>query len=360
MYRQTFVYHLPDGTKKRKDIRAKTKKELIDKVTEFKLDLEKGNIFSNSKTLVKVYADKWLTLKQPSVGHKQYINYKGYIKNHIIPYIGGLQLSEVKRSHIQAIMNKQNQSKYLAEAVKMTLYQIFESAVDEELIKSNPVRNIEIPLTCKKGTHRAITDTERQALYKVADNNRAGLWALTMLLCGLRPSETKRLTWADIDLSKGLIHVKKSKTKAGVRSVPMPKYLINKFKKADKKGLFVFTKTNGKPLDDAAISAMWKCLKRDMDITLGAKVYRNKIVISVIAKDLTAYCLRHTYATDLQNAGVSINIAKELLGHEDISTTGNIYTHYTKSAQDDARDKINKYLNVVGMWYNKNKKVENS
>ena len=67
--------------------------------------------------------------------------------------------------------------------------------------------------------------------------------------------------------------------------------------------------------------------KRDLDIQMGAKLERNKIIKSVVAPDLTPYCLRHTYCTDLQRAGVPINIAKELMGHADIQTTANIYTH---------------------------------
>lgn len=60
---------------------------------------------------------------------------------------------------------------------------------------------------------------------------------------------------------------------------------------------------------------------------MGATVYRNQIIRSVVADDLTPYCLRHTFCTDLQKAGVPINVAKELMGHADISTTANIYTH---------------------------------
>jgi hypothetical protein len=58
------------------------------------------------------------------------------------------------------------------------------------------------------------------------------------------------------------------------------------------------------------------------------------------------YCLRHTYATDLQAAGVPINVAKTFLGHEDISTTGNIYTHDSKASFEDARAKIDAFKNI--------------
>ena len=60
---------------------------------------------------------------------------------------------------------------------------------------------------------------------------------------------------------------------------------------------------------------------------MGAKVVDGQIVKSVLAPDLTPYCLRHTFCTDLQRAGVPINVAKELMGHANISVTANIYTH---------------------------------
>jgi site-specific recombinase XerD len=53
------------------------------------------------------------------------------------------------------------------------------------------------------------------------------------------------------------------------------------------------------------------------------------------------YCLRHTYCTDLQRAGVPLNIAKYLMGHNDISVTANIYTHTTDDDINSAAKKIN-------------------
>lgn len=50
----------------------------------------------------------------------------------------------------------------------------------------------------------------------------------------------------------------------------------------------------------------------------------------LVAKDLTPYCLRHTFCTDLERAGVPINVAKDLMGHSDIAVTANIYTHRDK------------------------------
>jgi len=77
---------------------------------------------------------------------------------------------------------------------------------------------------------------------------------------------------------------------------------------------------------------------------MGATVYRNQIKISVIAPGLVPYSMRHTYCTDLQDAGVPINVAKYLMGHSDIGVTANIYTDTTTAVIRDAADKINKHI----------------
>ena len=62
-----------------------------------------------------------------------------------------------------------------------------------------------------------------------------------------------------------------------------------------------------------------------MDRENGAEIYRNKIVKSVVAEDLTAYCLAY------------------LMGHSEISTTAQYYTHTNTNtrALSDAKDAIN-------------------
>lgn len=55
-----------------------------------------------------------------------------------------------------------------------------------------------------------------------------------------------------------------------------------------------------------------------------------------MADDLTPYCLRHTYATDLQSAGVPLNVAKDLLDHQSIAMTSQINTHLPVDAFAEA------------------------
>lgn len=79
---------------------------------------------------------------------------------------------------------------------------------------------------------------------------------------------------------------------------------------------------------------MWRSFKQALDLDMGAQMAIGAIdpETSVVADDLTSYCLRHTYATDLQPAGLPLNVAKHLPGHQSIAMTSQIYTHLSVDA----------------------------
>lgn len=95
--------------------------------------------------------------------------------------------------------------------------------------------------------------------------------------------------------------------------------------------------------------------ERHLDIQMGAEVYRNQIKKHCWEvnwqieteeqwKALVPYSLRHTYCTDLQRAGVPFNVAKYLMGHSDISVTGNTYTDETPDVVFGAVEKLENFL----------------
>lgn len=133
-------------------------------------------------------------------------------------------------------------------------------------------------------------------------------------------------------MESGTSHIKGPKTAAGVRDIPIRAALLPCLQAARGQPFEpVFTGESGGRLNSGNQYRLWKSFKRAMDIEMGAEVYRNKIVRSVVAPDLTPYCLRHTFATDCARAGVPLETVRWLMGHADISTTANIYQH-----RDDA------------------------
>ena len=251
--------------------------------------------------------------------------YKGYIK----PRVGHLKLRDVRDVHLQRILNDQaGMSASHVKKLRMVMQEMFKRARQSRLISFDPAELLELPVVTAGG-HRAVTEEERAAILAVAENHRAGLWVLTLLYTGMRPGETAALMWPDVDFARNEIHVhtaresgtgviKAPKTAAGVRDIPIHAALLPKLRAAQGEPFTpVFPTQAGTRQNASSLRRLWASFCRALGIHMGAEV----------ADDLTPYCLRHTFCTDLQRAGVPINVAKELMGHADIQTTANIYTH---------------------------------
>lgn len=65
------------------------------------------------------------------------------------------------------------------------------------------------------------------------------------------------------------------------------------------------------------------------------------ILTAIGVEPIKFHALRHTYATRLFEAGIPPKTVQHLMGHSDIETTMNIYTHVMKEQKLEAIDKIN-------------------
>lgn len=320
---------------------GKTEIEAMTKLAEKLAAAKRGEeTIGGSMTVNAWYAEWKRTYKDPKGLTKKSLKmYDEKYNSYIRPAIGHMKLKDVKDVHLQRILNSQaNMSDSHVKKIRMVLQGMFKRARQSRLIPYDPAELLELPAV-KQGKRRSITDEERAAILAVAETHRAGLWVLTLLYTGMRPGETAALTWADVDFKNNEIHIhaakesgstaiKGPKTASGVRDIPIHYLLLPRLLSCKGKPFSpVFPNASGKPADDDTMYRWWKSFIRALDIYMGAKVYRNKITESKLSGDLTPYCLRHTFCTDLQKAGVPINIAKEIMGHSDISVTANIYTH---------------------------------
>ena len=335
--------------------KGKTLAEAHAKAAELKAALKNGEIGISANMTLKAWAEEWLEVyKRPTIGDGQYLNYRGYINNVINPQIGSMKLKDIKEIHLQKILNSRiGKSKTDLTKLRNTIRAIFLRAYQSRLIPRNPAENIELPAAVD-GTHRSITDIERAAMLELAETHYAGLWIKTLLYTGIRPGETRALDWRHIDFKKELIHVELAmktrtrkigapKSKAGIRDIPINKKLLQGLLAARGEPFSpVFTQpTTEKRHTESSMRCLWSNFKRELDISMGAKLYRNQIIISAVAPDLVPYCLRHTYCTDLQDFGVPINVARYLMGHSDIAMTARIYTHTTEKTLKDVANLIN-------------------
>ena len=326
---------------KRYESYGTTELEALTKLAEKVAAAKRGeDVIGGSMTVDAWYREWKAAYKDPKGLTKKSLGmydekYNGYIK----PAIGRMKLQDVRDVHLQRILNGQEgKSASHLKKLRMVLREMFLRARQSRLIPYDLAELLELP-AATQGRRRALTEVERAAVLKVAERHRAGLWVLIQLYAGLRPNETAALSWADVDFKYNEIHVhaakesgssaiKGPKTASGVRDIPIHASLLPKLLAARGAPFSpVFPTQAGNWQNENSLRRMWTGFRRELDIELGAEIYRNQIVVSVVAPDLTPYCLRHTYCTDLQRAGVPINVAKELMGHADIQTTANIYTH---------------------------------
>lgn len=354
---------------KRYWVRGKTQEEAIRKEAQKRDEVMSGIVTNNSsvKQWARVWFDTYIAPKDITEASRAM--YVSKLNNEILPAIGSYRLRTITPVQLQGLLNKcQGGSTSNTSKLRIVIKAMFRQAFQNRIIPFDPAAGLQMPRTVT-GKHRSITDQERAALIRVADmekfdgrENMSGTWVLSMLYCGLRPGETAALKWEDIDLENGTMHIKRAKeahsttikapkTEAGIRTIPIPRCYVARLEALPHTGEYVFPQRDGKtPLSDSSIKRRWETIKKYMDLEMGASTTRIKpkgkrkstLVITehALADDLDLYCLRHTYCTDLQAAGVPINIAKELMGHSSISVTANIYTHATTQSVEIARNLI--------------------
>lgn len=137
--------------------------------------------------------------------------------------------------------------------------------------------------------------------------------------CGLRNFELCNVKLSDIDFERKQLHIRKGKYRKD-RYVPLCDLLIRGIKKyvqSENPVTFLF---NGKSTTGEYVALTPR------GVQWAAREARAK---SGIKKQVTAHCLRHSYATHLLEMGTDIMTLKELLGHEDIQTTM-VYLHVSR------------------------------
>ena len=317
---------------RRYEVRGETEREAVEKLAVLRQQLERGEKTEGGDQTVTTWFRSWIDVyKVPKKLSPSSLKiYFWLYDTYIGPVIGGLPLRSVRDVHLQRIMNSaEGASHSTATKLRILLRALFKQARRSRMIVFDPSEALVLPAT-KKGERRSLTSEERSALLKTAETHWAGLYLLTILYAGLRPGEAAVLLWKDVDFRANEIHVYKAmnndtgeikdpKTAAGMRDIPMQSVLREKLLAAEGDPFqHVFLSARGKPMSPPVRKTAWSSFKKAMAANIPG---------GYVSDDLTPYCLRHTFCTDLQRAGVPINVAKDLMGHSDISITANIYTH---------------------------------
>ena len=355
MEKYTYIRKTITWDSRRYEVRGKTEQEACEKLADLVVSLKRGEFAASGQTTVEQWFQQWMqTYKIPSgITPKSLRLYDEKYNGYIGPAIGQKKLQDVRDLHLQTILNTQAGRSYShVSKLRMVLQELFRQARRSRLIVFDPAEGLQLPESTKR-SHRPITAAERRHILALAKEHRAGLWVLTILYAGLRPGETAALSWKDIDFDRNEIHVYKAiesgtktvkapKTPAGVRDIPMRQELRDRLLDAQgRPDDLVFPAPAGGVRSANSLQRLWGSFAHALDLHMGAKVQDGVITKHALAPDLTPYCLRHTFCTDLQRAGVPINVAKELMGHANVTVTANIYTHRDQKVLHSNMAKLN-------------------
>lgn len=312
------------------DCKAHSHKELMQKVRTKKEQIDKQTIDADMKLddFCQLYLD---TYKRDSVSDSWY-EVLCFIKDKLVSYIGNKPVGKIKPIEVQSFLNSCNT---LSDSTIKKIY-IFTRQIFDEM-QTNGATQYRFVLTAPNGkpkaTGRSLSVEEQNALLNVIKGHRGELFISIMYYCGLRPSEVSALRWEDIDLEKNIVRVSKAvkrdgsigspKSIAGVREVPIPMALASMIT-PQAPIEYVCRQRNGHHTK-GSVRRMWSDIKTKVSDELGEPF------------DARLYDIRHTYCTNLEKAGVPINIASRLMGHSNISITSKIYTHASDEALEIAR-----------------------
>jgi integrase len=187
----------------------------------------------------------------------------------------------------------------------------FNKAVKWGYVSKNVFVEVDIPKSEVRS--KAFTDEDLKKLLGAIKEQWLKEIVLFALGTGMRLGEIVNLTWDCVDIERGIAKVvnrEEFMTKTGKeRIVILPPFICEMLKKKERKGAYVFT-FGGRPISKNYITHRFKDYVR----------------FAGLDEAYHFHCLRHTYATKLIEAGASLFVVKEALGHKSVGAT-QIYSH---------------------------------
>ena len=364
LYRKNLVVgKKADGSYIRKSVYGKTIKELEQKIVEVTQQLNHGIQVWESTMTFRELANIWYEQYNLEAGENWKYSQGNMIKKYLVPPLGEMRIKDLRQLHLQTIittLSKNGLSTSYMKKLKQIATQIMQVAVGSDLIMRNPFSDVKVP---KKDPfiRRPLTDNEVALITDNWRGHNLGPMAMIMLYAGLRRGEAIALEWSDIDLEKKVIHVtkaasvvknvtciKKPKSDAGIRDVPIPKVLRNMLMEIRKPSGYVCTNTSGEVLTESSYKRQWDSFRNYLNVCAGGQkgTGRNVPRITVI-ENITAHMLRHTYASMLFDANVDVKSAQRFLGHADIEVTLEIYTHLSEMKEEKSIEALDSHLDEM-------------
>lgn len=246
---------------------------------------------------VRSYYETWIKEQLPLSRKAQVRDYRGHMRRYILPALGKLGLAELKPSDVRGfqaeLLSKGLSVKYVRNILSGTLRAMIRQAEADEIVTRHVFAGLKWP-TWDPPEPEPFTADERTRIVEWFKAKRFGFspgrgatssrffphpdyhaFFVTMFWTGMRPSEVAGLSWGDIDLPNGCLHVRRSrhlfeynapKTRQARRRVELFPEVVRVLR--DLQPLHVtpdapvFKNTRGQPIEPNSLLPHWySCLR---------------------------------------------------------------------------------------------------
>ena len=345
----------------------KTKREAELALARLKLEIDKGTFRKiQAETYQDIY-NLWVKIYEKTVEESTFVKTIGIFRNHILPALGSYKIDKMNidicQKHVDEWSNKLKKFR----TVKSYASKVLDFAIKRNYIQTNPFSHVDMP-SIKKNSLEELEDEQEnfytreeliEFLTLIEQENHYKAYTLFRILTfsGMRKGEALALTWHDVNFIKSEIRINKaiSRGKDNKLYVKTTKTGTTRTIKMDEKSMLVLKEWKKKQRKDYFILGFNTLQKNQLVFSNEKNEFlqptkTRKWLIQVQEKHnlkrITTHGLRHTHCSLLFEAGASIKEVQDRLGHSDVKTTMDIYTHVTQKAKEGAIQKFESYLQI--------------
>ncbi len=283
------------------------------------------DLHNDTITFSEVY-DLWSAEHFPTVSESNVRGYKASYK--ACEGLYDLKMVEIKLDHLQGVLDASGKNTPSLKKIKIMVGLMYDYCVKHEILpqeKRNMVKymNVNKAGNPNRLNRQPFSRQEINRLWEMSDNEHVQI-CLFLIYTGVRIGEFYNLKKEDLHLKERWFQVTVSKSKAGIREVPICEKIVPIIEHWQQKdSIYLFCNSEGNGFKDRGFrDSWWKPLMSDLGM-------------SHLPHDT-----RHTCVSLLTASGVDSRIIKKIVGHKGQGVTEAVYTHLDLPVKLQAINKI--------------------
>ncbi len=327
----------------------RTKREAEQYIIKAKSEFLNGGFKPNQDYTFQDVYDVWVKEYEPQVKQTTFNMMNVHIKNIVLPYFGNFKVNQINLPICQKFINELSKKykKGTIREYKTKASMILDYAVKMDVIKVNYLKYTKVPNKQEIKKDNFYTKPELIEFLQIVKNNydfKDFVMFRLLAFTGLRRGELIALTWKDINFKNKTLTVNKN-------AVKINKKIVISDTKTQTSNRIIY-------IDDETLDILKEYRSQNKVFEVEKNIFNLKNLeyftwkLKCIfnnfpkLKKINIHGFRHTHATLLFESGVTAKDVQIRLGHANITTTLNTYTHITEDKKKDVTKQLSKFMTM--------------